>query len=72
MKRLANLSIDENLLEDAKVLELDLSRILESSLRKAVALKQADHWKRDNAQALQSANEWVETHGLPLARYRHF
>jgi antitoxin CcdA len=29
-------------------------------------------WLRENKAALDSSNEYVEQHGLPLARYRQF
>lgn len=29
-------------------------------------------WLEENAEAIKSINEWVEKHGLPLARYRQF
>jgi hypothetical protein len=27
-------------------------------------------WQEENAEAIASINEWVEKHGLPLAKYR--
>ncbi|WP_366416208.1 type II toxin-antitoxin system CcdA family antitoxin [Novosphingobium sp. 32-60-15] len=35
-------------------------------------LSYAEQWRADNAVALVSSNEWVDKHGLPLARYRKF
>jgi post-segregation antitoxin (ccd killing protein) len=29
-------------------------------------------WIEENWEAIQSSNEWVAKHGLPLARYRQF
>ena len=29
-------------------------------------------WQIENAEAIQSMNEWVEKNGLPLAKYRLF
>jgi antitoxin CcdA len=29
-------------------------------------------WKRENADALEASNRWVEENGLPLRRYRTF
>ena len=72
MKRAANLSVDAKLLEEAKALDINLSRTFEEGLRHAVAKAKADAWRRDNAAALESSNAWVAEHGLPLARYRRF
>jgi antitoxin CcdA len=29
-------------------------------------------WLKNNRVAIESSNAWVEKHGLPLARFRHF
>ena len=29
-------------------------------------------WIEENAEAIRSSNEYVEKHGLPLAKYRQF
>ncbi|MDP7546707.1 MAG: type II toxin-antitoxin system CcdA family antitoxin [Alphaproteobacteria bacterium] len=39
--------------------------------REAVRVK-SEKWKTENAVAIDSCNQWVETHGLPLDRYRQF
>lgn len=33
---------------------------------------QGKKWLDENAEAIQSMNEWVEKNGLPLAKYRQF
>ncbi|HZT04557.1 MAG TPA: type II toxin-antitoxin system CcdA family antitoxin [Steroidobacteraceae bacterium] len=30
----------------------------------------AEQWQQENAEAIRSSNEYVEKHGLPLAKYR--
>lgn len=32
----------------------------------------AKRWIAENAEAIRSSNEYVEKHGLPLAKYRMF
>jgi len=32
----------------------------------------AKRWIEENAEAIRSSNEYVEKHGLPLAKYRMF
>ena len=34
--------------------------------------EEAEEWRRENRAALESANAWVETRGLPLAGHRQF
>ncbi len=71
-KRAANLSVDAALLDEAKTLGLNLSATFETGLREAVRAAKAAQWQADNRAALQSSNDWVEKHGLPLAEYRQF
>lgn len=71
-KRAVNLSVDAALLDEAQALGLNLSATSETGLRGAVRAAKAAQWQADNRAALQSSNDWVEKHGLPLAEYRQF
>ena len=71
-KRATNLTIDPVLLDEARSLNINLSATFEASLRDAVRKKKAAKWLEENRAAIQSSNEWVEQHGLPLERYRQF
>ncbi|MDP2737769.1 MAG: type II toxin-antitoxin system CcdA family antitoxin [Pseudorhodobacter sp.] len=72
MKRAANLSVDAALLDEARALRINLSQTFEAGLRQELAARRASAWREENREAIKSSNEWVETHGLPLARYRQF
>ena len=72
LRKSANLSLDSQLLEDAKALEVNLSRAAETGLKAAVAKAKAQKWKTKNAAALQSSNDYVDSYGLPLDKYRQF
>ena len=65
-----DLSLDPGLAEEARSLGVDLSRATEAGLREAVRAAKAKAWLEENAEALQSYNEWVERHGLPLEKHR--
>ncbi len=67
-RRPVNVTIDEQLVEDAKSQGLNLSQAAEDGVRKALA----DKWLADNAEAIRQKNEWVEKNGLPLEKYRMF
>lgn len=67
-----NLSLDSKLVGEARELEVNLSAAAEEGVRKAVAEARAERWKRENAEAIREANDWVEKNGLPLERYRQF
>jgi antitoxin CcdA len=71
-KKAANLSLNEELLLEAKARGINLSKAAERGLSQAIAEQRAAEWLADNKAALESSNEYVEKHGLPLARYRQF
>ncbi|MCC5991004.1 MAG: type II toxin-antitoxin system CcdA family antitoxin [Rhodobacteraceae bacterium] len=71
-KRATNLTVDPALLDEARGLGINLSATFEASLREAVRARKAAQWLEDNRAALQSSNDWVKEHGLPLAQYRRF
>jgi antitoxin CcdA len=71
-RKAANLSIDATLLTEARDLGINLSRAAEDGLRKAVSSAKAEQWKRENAEAIASFNEWTENNELPLRQYRDF
>ena len=72
IRKAANLSIDTNLLAEAKTLSVNISRAAEAGISDAVRKEKERRWKEENREALESSNRWVEEHGLPLAKYRQF
>ena len=71
-KKPTNLSLDASLLIEARNLDVNLSQAAEEGLRQAIAQANSEAWKRENASALESANQWVEEQDLPLKKYRQF
>ncbi|MET0574458.1 MAG: type II toxin-antitoxin system CcdA family antitoxin [Mesorhizobium sp.] len=67
-----NVSIDSNLIAEAKELEVNISRAAEAGIAKAVADEKARRWLEENKEAIESSNRFVEENGLPLAKYRPF
>ena len=67
-----NLSLDRTLLDEARALEVNLSRAAETGLRAAVKAAKEAQWLVDNHAALESSNAHVAEHGLPLAKFRQF
>ncbi|MCF6322252.1 MAG: type II toxin-antitoxin system CcdA family antitoxin [Rhizobiaceae bacterium] len=72
LKKPTNLSLDSSLLEDARKLDINLSKAAEAGLKEAVRKSKSEQWKKENAAALKGANDWVKTNGLPLEKYRRF
>jgi antitoxin CcdA len=71
-KKATNLTLDQGLLREARSFGVNLSQAAEAGLRRAVMEAKAEAWKRENAEAIEGVNRWVEENGLPLARYRLF
>ena len=70
--RPTNLSLNARLVEEAKALGVNLSLAASSGLEQAVAKRRGERWIEENAAALDSYNEYVENHGLPLEKSRLF
>lgn len=67
-----NLTIDTGVIEAARSVGLNLSRITETALREATRQEHAHRWREENREAIEANNRWVEENGLPLAKYRLF
>ncbi|BAT60041.1 post-segregation antitoxin CcdA [Variibacter gotjawalensis] len=66
-KSSASLALDRALVDEARGLEIDVSRAAEWGIARAIAGAKTVQWKAENKKALASSNEFVEAHGLPLA-----
>ncbi len=71
-KRSTKLSISDELLKDAKALSVNISKAAEHGIAQAVSRAKAQQWQKENAEAIESSNAYVEKHGLPLGKYRQF
>ncbi|BBF70445.1 type II toxin-antitoxin system CcdA family antitoxin [Sphingomonas bisphenolicum] len=71
-RKATNLSLDVDLVADAKALGINLSRTCEDALRSEIASARRRQWKEDNAAGIAASNAYVEQHGLPLEKYRRF
>jgi antitoxin CcdA len=71
-KRATNVSLNARLLEEARALNINISKAAERGLSLEIADARAKAWREENKVAIESWNEYVEQHGLPLARYRQF
>ncbi len=67
-----NLSLEVDLVAEARRLGISLSRAAEAGLRCAVAEEAKRRWQEENAEGIRQMNAYVEKHGLPLAKYRMF
>ena len=63
-KKATNLSLNSELLQQARALNINLSATLEAALVEAVRQKQAEQWQAANAQAIADYNRQIEQNGL--------
>lgn len=71
-KKAANLSINSDLLNQAKALQINLSATLERALIEAIRDKQRQKWLQDNRLAIEDYNERVEDEGCFSDALRDF
>lgn len=72
VRKPTNLSLDPDLVSEARGLQINISRVAEEGIAKAVAAEKARLWKIENREAIESWNKYVEENGLPLAEFRQF
>ncbi len=71
-KKPTNLSINSDLLHEAKALKLNLSATFEIALLKEVKTAHRAKWLAENRQAINTCNELTNTHGLFADKHRVF
>lgn len=71
-RRPTNVSLAADLIEEAKLLDINVSQACEKGLAVEVKKAREDKWIHDNWDAIQFWNEYIEKNGLPLAKYRMF
>lgn len=63
-KRAANLSVNAELLDQAKALEINLSATLERALEAEVRARKRELWLAENRDAIEAYNERIERDGI--------
>jgi antitoxin CcdA len=71
-KKAANVSINSDLLRQAKILKINLSATLEQQLVHLIRQKRRAQWIKENRPALDDYNAFVEEHGVFSDRLRQF
>lgn len=62
-KKSANLSVNSDLLSQAKKLGINISSLLETSLSQEVQRLKTQAWLQENKEAIQAYNEDIDSHG---------
>lgn len=71
-KKSANLSINADLLRQAKMLNINLSQTLEQHLAEIIRQEKREQWLTENQQALEAYNLRIETRGVFSDGQRRF
>ena len=71
-KKATNLSINKELLAEARKLNINLSATLEQALIKKVRSERRRQWLEDNQKAIVTCNELAEENGLFADKHRIF
>lgn len=71
-KKATNLSLNSELLAEAKRLKINLSATLEKALQLEVNAKLREEWIEQNSEAVEACNKLTEEHGLFSDSYRKF
>ena len=71
-RKAVNLSIDSDLLQQAREMKINLSKTLEAQLERMIREERARRWKEENREAMEAFNRWIEEHGVFSDRLRQF
>jgi antitoxin CcdA len=71
-KKAANVSINSDLLQQAKLLKINLSATLEEELAHLIRQKRRAQWLEENRPALDDYNAFVEKYGVFSDGLRQF
>jgi antitoxin CcdA len=71
-KKAANLSIDAELLKEAKTLGINISQFAEEKLAEEVRRRRWEAWRNENRAAIEAYNRHIERDGIFGEEYRRF
>ena len=72
VRKSVKLSLNIDLVTQARDLGIDLSRAAEEGIQRAVKAEKESLWLIENVDAIAECNRYIEKHGLSLAKYRLF
>lgn len=71
-KRAVNLSIDAELVAEAKAAGTNLSAVLERALEQELKERRSEKWRQENRKAIEGHNKFIRKHGLLSDDWRKF
>jgi antitoxin CcdA len=71
-KKRTNVSIDAQLLEDARSRGIKLSPLLEEAIQEKLRQEREEQWRQENREAIRGYNDEIRTHGTFSDSLRSF
>ena len=71
-KKATNLSINADLLREAKALDINLSQAFEAHLAELVKTRKQEKWLEENREDIAAYNRFVDEHGVFSDGWRSF
>lgn len=71
-KKPANLSVNSDLLNEAKALKINLSATFEAALLNELKAAHRDQWLAENKEAIDACNQLADAQGLFADKHRVF
>lgn len=71
-RRATNVSLDPRLIDQARALDVNVSRACERGLIEKIAEARAARWLVDNDETIAVSNAYADAEGLPLGSVRLF
>jgi len=69
-KRSVNVSIREDLADEAKSFATNMSALLENAIEDRHKEMRRQRWREENRPAIEAWNRWVEENGVPFEELR--
>lgn len=63
VKKSVNVSLAQEILEEARKLKINLSAVLTEALIEKFRENKREEWLRDNKKSIEALNQWVEENG---------
>ena len=67
-----NLTLNADVVETARALGLNMSRLAEAAIVEAAKVERNLRWRHENSAAITAYAEEIEKEGLALSRFRSF
>ena len=71
-KKAINLTLDPFVLEEAKLLGINISQVCNSFLKSYIKAEKERLWKLEYSNVFSSYNKIIDLEGLPLEQWRSF